>query len=111
MWPGTLTRCAGYGIHRTESGAFSWAFAPSCRIRRPSRSCSKKAKLGGDAAALVREKARSRALLLKLGTKRFGPADAATEAAVNALDDLDHLDRLAVALLDVTTWAELLATA
>lgn len=65
----------------------------------------------GEAAALVREKSRSRALLLKQGTKRFGPADAATEAAVNAIDDLDHLDRLAVALLDVTTWAELLATA
>lgn len=63
-----------------------------------------------EAAALVREKARSRALLLKQGTKRFGPADAATEAAVNAIDDLDHLDRLAVALLDVNTWVELLAT-
>jgi len=29
---------------------------------------------------------------------------------VNAIDDLDRLDRLAVALLDVTTWTELLAT-
>ncbi len=56
------------------------------------------------------EKARSRILLLKQGGKKFGPADAATEAAVNAIDDLDHLDRLAVALLDVTTWTELLAT-
>lgn len=55
------------------------------------------------------EKARSRLLLLKQGGKKFGPADADTEAAVNAIDDLDRLDRLAVALLDVTTWAELLA--
>lgn len=63
----------------------------------------------GEARGLVREKARSRALLLKMGGKKFGPADAGTEAAVNAIDDLDRLDRLAVALLDVTTWAELLA--
>jgi hypothetical protein len=62
-----------------------------------------------EAAVLVHEKARSRTLLLKQGGKKFGPADAGTEAAVNAIDDLDRLDRLAVALLDVTTWAELLA--
>ena len=55
------------------------------------------------------EKARSRAILLKMGGKKFGPADADTEVAVNAIDDLDRLDRLAVALLDVTTWTELLA--
>jgi len=46
-----------------------------------------------------------------MGAKRFGPADPPTEAFVNAIDDLDRLDRLELALLDVSAWAELLAVA
>ncbi len=63
-----------------------------------------------EAEGLERAKTRSQTLLLKQGTKRFGTPDAATEAAVNAINDLDRLDCLAVALLDVSTWTELLAT-
>lgn len=64
----------------------------------------------GEAKGLEQAKTRARAVLVKQGRKRFGGSDAAAEAAVNAIDDLDRLDRMADALLDVTTWAELVAT-
>lgn len=53
----------------------------------------------------------SHRLLLRLGARRCGPADAATEAAVRAIRDLDRLERLADAVLTAASWAELLATA
>jgi predicted transposase YdaD len=51
-----------------------------------------------------------RRLLLRLGGKRFGPADAATEAALTSIQDLDRLERMAEAVLSATSWQELLAT-
>jgi hypothetical protein len=48
--------------------------------------------------------------ILRQGRKRFGPADAATEAALKAITDLDRLDRLIDAVLTVNSWQELLAT-
>jgi hypothetical protein len=48
--------------------------------------------------------------IVRLGRKRFGPPDAATEAALKATKDLDRLDRLTDAVLTVTSWRELLAT-
>jgi hypothetical protein len=65
----------------------------------------------GIARGLERAKTRARALLMKQARKRFGGSDAGAEAALNAIDDLDRLDRMAEALLDVTSWAELLAAA
>jgi len=50
-----------------------------------------------------------RALLLQ-DRIRFGPPDAATEAALTAITDLEHLDRLIVAIFTVDNWAHLLAT-
>ncbi len=49
--------------------------------------------------------------LLRLGRNKFGnPADAATEAALTAIQDLDRLDRLADGVFTATSWQELLAT-
>jgi predicted transposase YdaD len=52
----------------------------------------------------------SHRLLLRLGRQRFGAADAATEAALQAIRDLDRLERLADVVLTATSWQELLAT-
>jgi hypothetical protein len=52
-----------------------------------------------------------RALLLRRGHKRFGEPDAATIAALEAINDLARLERMSDALdLDVSGWAEMLAT-
>jgi hypothetical protein len=48
--------------------------------------------------------------LLLQGKKRLGPPDEATLSALKAIKDLDRLDRLADAVLSVSTWQELLAT-
>jgi predicted transposase YdaD len=46
--------------------------------------------------------------LLRLGEKRFGPADDATMADLNAIDDVQKLDKLIDRVLDVGSWQELL---
>jgi hypothetical protein len=51
----------------------------------------------------------ARKLLLRWGTKRLGNPDAATEAALRAITDLDRLELLLDRLQqNVTSWAELL---
>ena len=52
----------------------------------------------------------ARRILLRLGRKQLGAADEATEAALQAVSDLDRLERLSERLLEVSTWQELLAT-
>jgi hypothetical protein len=52
----------------------------------------------------------SHKLLLRLGRKRFGPPDAATESALTAIKNLERLERLADAILTANSWQELLAT-
>jgi len=47
-------------------------------------------------------------IILRQGSKRFGPTDPATRTAIEAIEDLDRLNMLAERLLDVTSWAELL---
>lgn len=49
-------------------------------------------------------------VLLRQGQRRFGPPDEKTAAALNAIQDLDRLDRLIDGVLDVSSWEELLAT-
>jgi len=49
-------------------------------------------------------------ILLRLGRQRFGAADAATEAVLTAIQDLNRLERMTDALLTVTSWEELLRT-
>ena len=65
------------------------------------------------AFTLFEEKGRveeSRRILLRVGTKQFGPPDPATEATLQGLDDLDRLERMADALVTAQSWQELLAT-
>jgi hypothetical protein len=50
-----------------------------------------------------------RSALLRLGTKKFGPPDAKTKLAIEAIDSLDQLDDLVERCLVVSTWTELLA--
>jgi hypothetical protein len=56
-------------------------------------------------------KRHARQTLLRLGQSRFGPADAETRAAIEAIDDLDRLDQLLDLdrILRATSWDELLA--
>jgi predicted transposase YdaD len=51
----------------------------------------------------------ARNLLLRQGSKRFGPPDDRAAAALGAVADVERLERLAERLLDVATWDELLA--
>jgi predicted transposase YdaD len=52
--------------------------------------------------------AEARHILLRLGQKRFGPADNATAASLNAIDDVQQLEELGERILDVGSWQELL---
>ena len=56
-------------------------------------------------------KRHARQTLLRQGQSRFGPADAETRAAIEAIDDLDRLDQLLELdrMLKATSWDELLA--
>ena len=48
--------------------------------------------------------------VLRLGKKRFGPAPAGVEAAIQAVTDRDRLEQIADRVLDATSWDDLLAT-
>jgi len=50
-----------------------------------------------------------RRLLLLIGTARFGQPDGVTQAKLDAIADIDVLERLAGRLLTAGSWAELLA--
>ncbi len=49
-------------------------------------------------------------VLLQLGRKRLGMPDPSSETALRSITDPDRLTRLIDALLDVSSWDELLAT-
>ena len=53
---------------------------------------------------------RSHTLLLRQGRQRFGEPDAADEAELKSIRDLERLERLADAILTAKSWSELLAT-
>ncbi len=46
--------------------------------------------------------------VLRMGGKRFGPPDAATNAALEAITSTEMFERLIDRLLEVESWAELL---
>lgn len=52
-----------------------------------------------------------RKALLVVGTRRFGPPDAQTWAAIEAIESIARLEQMTARLLDVADWDELLATA
>ena len=61
----------------------------------------------GEARGLVQG---ARNAVLRLGKKRFGPAPAGVEAAIQAVTDRDRLEQIAERVLDATSWDDLLAT-
>ena len=56
-----------------------------------------------------REK-QAKAVLLRLGAKRFGPADDSVQAGLNAITDLERLDRQIDRLQEAASWQDLLDT-
>ena len=61
----------------------------------------------GQAEGALRE---ARKIVLRQGRIRFGQPRAAEEAALQAISDLDRLERLSDQLVTVASWQELLAT-
>ena len=51
----------------------------------------------------------ARKMLLRLGGKHIGPADAATQAAIEAIDDRGRLEETAERASDVSSWEDLLS--
>jgi hypothetical protein len=49
-------------------------------------------------------------IILRQGRKRFGPPDDATAATLEAIWDVERLERMSERLLDANSWAEVLAT-
>ena len=52
----------------------------------------------------------ARQTLLRVGRRRFGSPTAAEEETLNAINDMERLDRMGEQVLDVGTWQELLST-
>ena len=52
----------------------------------------------------------ARKILLRQGSKRFGPPDVRTRTAIEAITEIERLEQLTERLLDVSSWDELLAT-
>ncbi|HZP85013.1 MAG TPA: DUF4351 domain-containing protein [Chthonomonadaceae bacterium] len=48
-------------------------------------------------------------MIFRQGGKRFGPPDAQTQSAIEAMTSLEQLEQLAERLLEVENWQELLA--
>ena len=48
-------------------------------------------------------------VLLRQGRSRFGAADAASETALRAIEDIDRLERMVDAVMTAQSWQELLA--
>ena len=48
-------------------------------------------------------------ILRRLGEKRFKAPNRKTQSALNALNDPDRVERMIEAILDVSSWKELLA--
>jgi hypothetical protein len=51
----------------------------------------------------------AREILFRLGRLRFGRLDKATRSAIEAIDDLERLERLNERILTATNWRDLLA--
>lgn len=67
--------------------------------------------IGKEIGAVVGKTEEARALLLRLGRKRFGPPDASTVQTVVAISELETLEEWLERLLEVESWAELLRSA
>lgn len=61
----------------------------------------------GEARGLALE---ARALILKLGAKKFGHVPASADGALRLIDSVERLEAIAGRLFDATSWDDLLAT-
>jgi hypothetical protein len=52
----------------------------------------------------------AKALILRLGQKKFGPADGAIKAKLAAIADVERLDRQIDRISDAASWQDLLDT-
>ena len=52
----------------------------------------------------------ARNIVVRLGKKHLGPADGDTVSALNAIVDIERLERMAERAGEVSSWADLLAT-
>jgi hypothetical protein len=48
--------------------------------------------------------------ILRMGTRRFGPAEKSIESTLQSITDLERLDRMLDRIHDASTWQDLLAT-
>ena len=67
--------------------------------------------IGKEKGEVKGEANEARKLVLRLGTKRFGPPSPAVGAALQAATDRERLERLAERTLDAVDWDDLIATA
>ncbi len=51
----------------------------------------------------------ARRILLRQGSRKFGPADSQTEAAIRSIKSIRRLEQLTDYLLDVSDWTTLLS--
>ena len=56
------------------------------------------------------EEVNAKKVILRLGAKRFGTADATIAARLETITGLARLDRIVDRLLDATSWQDLLDT-
>jgi hypothetical protein len=75
------------------------------RVRDMEESATYQAIIAKGQAAGMRE------ILLRQGTERFGRPGAEVRSAIDAVSDVEQLERLGVRLLHVSSWDELLAPA
>jgi hypothetical protein len=54
--------------------------------------------------------AQMKKFILSLGAQRFGPGGESVTTRLQGITDLDHLERIGLRLLDVTSWQDLLDT-
>jgi predicted transposase YdaD len=52
----------------------------------------------------------ARAMILRIGTRRFGTPPATVSAALDGIADREHLERIAERITDAADWNDLLAT-
>ena len=50
----------------------------------------------------------AKAMLVRLGQKKLGEPDAASQASIEAMDNVQQIELLAESLFDVATWQQLL---
>lgn len=100
LWTTTLLLL---GLKLTKSGAFALLEG----VRKMRESTTYMAILEEGAEEGARREARR--ILLRLGEKRFGAPDAATQARLNAITPVERLEQLTLRIFDVENWNALLA--